>query len=73
MKPPVLVFEIKFYKRSYGFFIPDTGEYQDNENNDSNYDSLQECLEGIFQIYDYEKKYDYSYWVEKLVVKPSFC
>lgn len=79
MQSAGIMYRIKRGKKDFGLFVPDENRFDSSDCNDNHYDSLEDCLRGIFVMYEYDKnvpKDDYEYefckWASRLTVKIEY-
>lgn len=64
-----ITYSISFKRKHLGYFVPHLREWQDMRDNNCDFDNLEQCLEGIFDIYEYEKEYEFKWWVNEIKIK----
>jgi hypothetical protein len=72
-------YQIKRGKKDFGMFVPGENRFESFDGNDNYYDSLEDCLRGIFVMYGYDKnvpaeeyEYEFCRWASRLTVKVDY-
>ncbi|MDZ8139067.1 MAG: hypothetical protein RM049_27935 [Nostoc sp. DedQUE04] len=68
-KDSYIVYCVEFEGRELGYWISGTGEWQDFRDNDTDFENLEKCLEGLYEMYQYDEDYEFRYWVQKVKIK----
>lgn len=64
-----LIYYVSFKRKQLGYYDPHTKEWHDNQNNDCDFENLEQCLQGLYNMYEYSKDYYFSRWFLDVKIK----